>query len=353
MYKQRLFAEVSRLNNKYKIRLNRAANSSISYYWTYENNKETDKKFFLTTSKELEMEFTIKHEKNSRIYFVLIEGTNKYIFGERTLDIPGMNNFRDLGGYITGDDHRVKWGILYRSDHIYNASNIGIERLKKLDIKTIIDYRSEDEIAKYPNKTISQNIKTYVFDPSAHTAELSAQFSASKEDEDKELIKKIKAQIDNGTLKEQYDIVTEQYNNFVKNEDSKLAFGNMLKLLTKKDTTPLIQHCRGGKDRTGYGSLLVLGVLGVSKDQIIQDYMLTGKNRIERNNYKMESYRKHTNDPNVLEYLYSLIDTRQDFIETSYNKIIGKYSSIENYAVKELGLKEKDIFILKETYLEK
>mgnify|MGYP004618329843 CR=1 FL=1 len=277
----------------------------------------------------------------------------KYIVGERTLPVEGMNNFRDMGGYETYDGSFVKWGLLYRSDHIHNATEKGVEYLKKLDIHTIIDYRSPDEQSKYPNKVINENIKTYSLDPDAHTAELAAQFTSNKENEDENLVRKIISQKENGALVNRYDIVMAQYLNFVNKDKCKDAFSSMIKIIADVGIAPVDQHCRGGKDRTGYGCMLLLGLLGVKKEYIIYDYMLTHYNRIERNSIKMEKYKKFTQDQDVLDYLYSLIDTQPEFIDASYDDIINKYGSVESYAMIELGITAEEIQNLKNMYLEK
>lgn len=301
----------------------------------------------------IEDQFTVEIEEiDYRPYFAININDTVQIIGERTLPIEGMNNFRDMGGYETEDGHHVKWGKLYRSDHIYNAKEKGLEYLRKLDIHTIIDYRSPDEQSKYPNKVISDSVKTYCLDPSAHTAELAAQFTSSKESEDENLVNKIIDQKNKGQLVNRYDIVMEQYGNFVTKEKSKQAFKEMLTIAADPASSAMVQHCRGGKDRTGFGSMLLLGLLGVKKENLIYDYMLTHTNRIKRNNFKMDIYRKFTSDPIVLEYLYSLIDTRSEFIEASYDAIINTYHSIENYAKQELGITDEVISQLKNNYLE-
>lgn len=289
---------------------------------------------------------------DGRPYFLLIEGDRQYMLAERNLPVSGMNNFRDMGGYETADGRRVKWGVLYRSDHIYNADEQGVEYLKKLGIHTIVDYRSKDEVSKYPNKDLGETVRTYRLDPEAHTAELSAQFTSSKADEDKNLVNKIIEQKKKGHLVNQYDIVMEQYHNFVYGEKSRNAFGQMLKIAANPDAPALVQHCRGGKDRTGYGCALLLGTLGVTKDQLVEDYMLTYTNRLERNNVKMEIYKKYTDDPDVLNYLYSLIETRPEFIQTSIEAMEAKFGSIREYAESELGVTRQEIEQLKTLYLE-
>lgn len=269
----------------------------------------------------------------------------------RTLPIEGMNNFRDMGGYLTKDHRKVKWQRLYRSDHLYNATENGIAMLKPLNIQAVIDYRSPNEIAKYPNKIIGTE-QTYQFDPNAHTAELAAQFTSSKENEDENLVNKIIEQKQRGWLVHYDDIVMTQYKNFVEKSECRQAFSAMLKVAANLKGGAFIQHCRGGKDRTGFGAMLLLGVLGVDKNQIIDDYMQTHINRLERNRQKMAIYRQITQDQEVLNYLYSLIDTKPEFIEMSINTIDQQYGSIQRYAEQQLDISRAEIFQLQADYLE-
>lgn len=315
-----------------------------------ENPCSEEKKLVFKT---LDHNFNIKLlDLDYRPYFIIEKNSERYLVAERTLLIDGMNNFRDMGGYETYDERTVKWGRLYRADHIYNATKNGVEYLKKLNIRTIIDYRSNDEISKYPNKMINNCIKTYELDPAAHTAELSAQFTSSKDNEDLNLVNKIIEQKRNGTLVNRYDMVMKQYENFVNKEKSKLAYSTMIKIAADPLSHAIVQHCRGGKDRTGFGSMLLLGILGVKKEYLIYDYMLTHTNRISRNNKKMEGYKELTNDPDILNYLYSLIETKAEFIEASIDCIESKYGSIKNYAMEELEVTQEMISILENLYLE-
>ncbi|MHC5227103.1 tyrosine-protein phosphatase [Enterococcus sp. LJL99] len=312
--------------------------------------EDSEPQFLITTE---QANFTIVLPAiDFRPYFLLKIGDTHITVAERTLPIAGMNNFRDMGGYLAADGKTVKWGVLYRSDHIHNAEPKGVTYLQKLNIHTIIDFRSQDEIEKYPNKKIAVDIQTYHLDPDAHAAELSAQFTSSKDNEDRNLIDKIIEQKKKGQLVNRYDIVMEQYENFVKKEKSKAAFSELLAIAADPKAPAIIQHCRGGKDRTGFGAMLLLGVLGVSKEDLVADYMLTYSNRVARNELKMTGYKKLTNDPDILNYLYSLIETKPEFIEASIGKIEDQYGSIKNYAKSELQLTDEMIETMKKMYLE-
>ena len=49
--------------------------------------------------------------------------------------------------------------------------------------------------------------------------------------------------------------------------------------LTASTAAPAVFHCTAGKDRTGVISALLLETLGVSRDQVVDDYSLTAHYR--------------------------------------------------------------------------
>jgi protein-tyrosine phosphatase len=49
----------------------------------------------------------------------------------------------------------------------------------------------------------------------------------------------------------------------------------LFKILANKDSLPVVLHCTAGKDRTGVSTAFLLSILGVSRDLIEADYLLT------------------------------------------------------------------------------
>ena len=54
----------------------------------------------------------------------------------------------------------------------------------------------------------------------------------------------------------------------------------------------------------------------------------------------------------MLDYLYSLIDTKAEFIGASYDAIMNAYGSFEEYVQKELDITSEDVVQLRKNYLE-
>ena len=324
----------------------------VDLYWTEEANVNTTNKTLISEDIKSPFSFEDPLQAKRRIYLILQIGNDfSYLVAERTLPITGLNNFRDFGGYIGANGKRVKWGLLYRSNHLHGLKPDAQQYIKTLNIQTIIDYRCENEIKTSPNSSIGEK-QTFNFDASAQTAELAAQFAADPSNEDQALIESVLRDIPKELVNGEGTQVLEQYRNFVLSEKSKNAYRQMLRVVLDGHNSPSIQHCRGGKDRTGYGVLLIQIMLGVSESDIIYDYMLTHDNRLERNKIKMEAYRKITDNEDVLGYLLSLIDTRESFVLEILNTMKKVAGTPSNYIKQELGFTDQDFEKMQAIYLE-
>lgn len=327
-------------------------NQSIDLYWTTQANCCDGMKTLVAKNVQSPMIIDDPLHAKQRVYFILqTQEQAPFLFSERTLPITGLNNFRDFGGYVGADGRRIKWGIFYRSNHLSGLKADAKAYIEALNIQTIIDYRSENEIKSNPNTNIGEK-QTFHLDASAQTAELAAQFAAEPSNEDRALIESVMRDIPKELINGRGEQVLEQYRNFVLSDKSKNSFKQMLRIMLDTHNNPSIQHCRGGKDRTGYGVLLILLILGVSQDDIIKDYMLTHENRLARNEIKMAAYRKITDNQDVLDYLLCLIDTRESFILEIFNTMKQVAGSPINYIKQELGITEADIKTMRDNYLQ-
>ncbi|MEC7957974.1 MAG: tyrosine-protein phosphatase, partial [Pseudomonadota bacterium] len=70
----------------------------------------------------------------------------------RKLPFTGAHNFRDLGGYKTEDGRTVKWGKIYRSDNLHSLTDEDLKYMKRLNIKSVVDFRSLEERESEPDR---------------------------------------------------------------------------------------------------------------------------------------------------------------------------------------------------------
>ena len=79
----------------------------------------------------------------SRRYYYTMVFNNKYRVkvATRNINIPGIQNFRDLGGYRSSTTgKKVRWGMLYRSAQIDSLGCAARRELRNMGIRTIIAY---------------------------------------------------------------------------------------------------------------------------------------------------------------------------------------------------------------------
>lgn len=162
----------------------------------------------------------------------------------------------------------------------------------------------------------------------------------------------INGEVDSKYVNDKGDNVKEGYKELVTSETAQEAYSRFLKICAESENTPLVHHCRGGKDRTRLGAMFLLLALGVKEEFIVQDYILTVIIREKRNQVKYEQYRKLTQNKDHLDYLMTILATRKDFIQTSIDLVKNMYESVELYMTQHLKLSLSEMDKLIQLYLE-
>jgi protein-tyrosine phosphatase len=182
-----------------------------------------------------------------------VQGMTAALASNRSIELGGVFNFRDLGGYETSSGRSVRWRQLFRADGLDRLTTDDLDVLEPIALRSVIDLRSTPEIernGRFP-------VETY---PVAwhHLSIVDTTW-----ERDNTLPKDLGP---TEFLVHAYDkMLTEGAPRFV------AAF----ELLAAADALPAVFHCAAGKDRTGLLAALVLGAIGVDSDTIVHDYALT------------------------------------------------------------------------------
>lgn len=193
-------------------------------------------------------------------YFeILPENSRGMIIGERRLPLQGTVNFRDLGGYETFDGRRIKWGRVFRSDHLSRLTDEDLVFLRRLNIQCVCDFRTLTEVRKRPDRFPEDGTGRHFHLPVDNL----------KSDPTTLFEKLVKG--DTGWLTPEFLI-----EGYISNIDGSAAvWGEVFRRLAEPDCLPLVFHCTGGKDRAGTCAALVLLTLGVSEKTVIYDHGLS------------------------------------------------------------------------------
>ena len=172
---------------------------------------------------------------------------------------------------------------LYRSDKLNNLTDLDIQKIRLLKIERIIDFRSVNEKHKYPNKII-EGIE-YIHLPIDIDNYLNDHFkliTTNNSNENLEII-----------MKKAYYILPIKYKNI---------YEKFIKILINKPMITLY-HCSSGKDRTGFATVLILSILGIKKNIIYNNYLLS-------NRYIKNGKNIWNNDLTILAKQYNLDENK-------------------------------------------
>ena len=270
---------------------------------------------------------------------------------KRYLDFEGTTNFRDLGGYVGHNGKTVKWGQIFRADALNKLTDKDIALLEAMKLKTIVDFRSPKEIVDNEDKAI-KDTAYFNLNPKAEVAQLASASPAN----DKQKIDKLLS-IANSDQGESYfldhiDDMAKQMRKLVSDPVAISQYQKLMELLLADDGAPLVYHCRGGKDRTGVATIYILLALGVSKDQIYSDYILTNTYKEVRNEMRMDEYRNLTDNQNVLDYLRNLLLAKEEYLDAAFDEMIKVSGSSDNYLKQVLMIDDDKLTTLRNRYLE-
>ncbi len=170
---------------------------------------------------------------------------------ERHYPFEGCFNFRDIGGYLNQDGKRVKKGLYFRAGRQDRMSDKDLLQLSDLKISTQIDLRRPDEVleqGKGPLEAMGAKYINIAVIPEGGSDQLSRLVG------------------DTG-------ISGKRYLGYL--EFGPTSWLRLFGILASEDNLPVVLHCTAGKDRTGVSTAFLLSILGVSREVIEADYLLT------------------------------------------------------------------------------
>lgn len=258
------------------------------------------------------------------------------------IKLKKMQNCRDLSHLEIKDGRKIKKNSLIRSETLFKATKKDIRKLtEEYGLKTIIDFRTDIECEQKPDPVID-GVK-YIHNPilEAQTLGITREKVAYKD------VPKI---YKNVTISPQENM-SSLYRNLVLNEYSIEHYREFFRILLEEDGA-FLWHCTAGKDRVGIGTALLLSALGVDREKIIADYLMTDY-YYKRENARLKFFinigvRKKL----VREHLRYLLCVKRQYITASFEAIEEKYGSVEIYLNREMGLDSANLIKLREKFIE-
>lgn len=170
----------------------------------------------------------------------------------RRIPLDGCVNFRDLGGYASSLGATTRWGVLFRADSLHRLSSADAQLVaSRLGIRTAVDLRATDERERVgvlaPDLGIAEH----------HVGTTDGALHAPRRED----------------LDMQNRSFGQLYEGMIRNGGERFAAA--IELAADPDQWPTVFFCMAGKDRTGCLAALILGLVGVDRQDIVADYAAT------------------------------------------------------------------------------
>ncbi|WP_208989429.1 tyrosine-protein phosphatase [Pseudovibrio sp. POLY-S9] len=256
--------------------------------------------------------------------------------------IEKLESFRPLTTPKNGP--ALKPQTVFRSDQLDNLTKADQEKLSALGIETIVDLRAPDELEKHPNKHISTvdfNINLPIGSDPADVkkimpldvaSQIGPLWFSGKFDEIDQLLKDHNVDL--------YNTRIDRYKDFARKFTPQIS--RFMHVLLEEQNYPLVFHCAGGKDRTGYVAAVLMLSLGFSEEDVMRDYLTT-------NLYTYDELSKLVADgPHSLRPAFG---AHKEQITAALKAVKEDYGSFDTYRREALGISDEELALIKKNLL--
>lgn len=260
------------------------------------------------------------------------------------IPLETMHNARDLGGLPTRDGRRVKANKLIRSGELHHISAAdAINVLGEHDVRCVVDLRTKTEFDHAPDDPIVYECADYrhlpVFGASAigithaqgFVGNMRAALAAATD---------LKSTVENS------------YDDAILGEMGIEAYRLLLNIIVDHGDRDgaVLWHCSAGKDRTGIGAILIEHILGVSKDDILRDYLATNIFSLRRNRTLPYSLAPVLRDLTGID-MSSMFYVYKEYFDFVMQRIESLYGGLDGYIREALGISQDMQEYIKASYL--
>jgi len=235
-----------------------------------------------------------------------------------------LDNFRDYGDYASAAGRRIAGGRLFRSAHQARCTDADLDRLAGLGLAAIVDLRRPGERRDQPSRRppgFAGQVIESIHDDGGEAPHI--------------------------TFLKTADLTVEAGRRFMTGVYRELAFEPAhLDLYARyflalgETHGPILIHCAAGKDRTGLLAALTHHLLGVHRDDMVEDYLLTntavdlaGRAPAIARQLETMTGRRAAHDAVV-----AFLGVEPVYLETALAEIAARHGSIDGYLEQVLGV---------------
>ncbi|MDD4644574.1 MAG: tyrosine-protein phosphatase [Bacteroidales bacterium] len=241
-------------------------------------------------------------------------------------------NLRDVGGILTKSGQTIRKGLLYRSGNLEKLNKENQMAVCGLNLQTAIDFRADEQRKRSPGNY--SGIREVV---------LPCDIDRPTRERLKPLL--MRRSGDEAIIGAMDSVYREMVDMMVQ------PVGDMIRILLNPHDRPVLIHCQGGKDRTGFATAVIYWILDVDQEVIIHDYL-------KSNEFMHKKLRKIIRRMRIFTFgifpksnLYAAFEVRAQYLDSAWSVIQTKYGGLEGYLAA-AGIGTEDITKLREELME-
>lgn len=197
---------------------------------------------------------------------------------DNILNLEGTKNTRYLGICDDVEGNSLNHEAFLRSDNTDDLTEGDLRKLKKLNVKTVIDLRYPNEVKKNPDKFANVNWVKY------HNITIA--------------------------VNRKYPV----YDSYIKALECKKLIKNVFETIANAEKGTILFHCTHGKDRTGILAMLLLKISNVPDDYIVKDYAESYCFDCSQDSYNKEYEKSKEHIKKIIEYIINTYETFDNYL---------------------------------------
>ena len=250
-------------------------------------------------------------------------------------------NLRDIGGWPTGDGGQVRSGVVFRSAELSRLHGDDLAAFGELGIGTVFDLRTAGEVVNQPDALPegTRSVPLDVLADARHSAPAELQQIFANPSRADEFLREGQA--------EQY--FEAAYRGFVTLPSARSAYQQLFEGIAAADG-PVLYHCATGKDRTGWATAVLFGLLGVPDDQVLEEYLLTNTELLPMIQPWLDQFAEGGGDPQLL---MTVLGVQESYLAAARAQMKESFGSVEDYVTAGLGVSPATIDALREKLIDR
>jgi len=272
---------------------------------------------------------------NKKVYMAVIAIgvwalVNPAFANEREIHLKGTSNTRDIGGYQTSDLRAIRTGQIIRSENLSRLTASDFQKLEEIGVKTVIDLRTDREHDHAPTVWQGDNPPRFYHFPVG--------------DAQNDWFKAQRRMIRNDRFTEEQSLehMVEGYRMIADVGPS--SYQKLMDVVLDQSNWPVLIHCNAGKDRAGIAVTLILEALGVDRETIMEEFLLT--NEMSRAEEKAAFLSKERRKSSIGKRMgrgpsasawFQILGVQPEMLEAFYVSVDEQYGSMDAFLT-ELGV---------------